>query len=282
MTDAQNETALEKIASEINAAHSVKGLPAAAKDDMQEAEAEVVALEAEDQPPVVVAPPAPTGPTPAIKLPWPASKLAFYEDWSKIDPTIWGSNFIGKTQNVSSSPVNISNGPNGLGLKLSSTGVGAEIDTRPVASAAKVGFTVSGEFVVESRVIGGVQKNWPGLWMVSVVNDATNREIDYYEGINGEITATLHWGQSSASQSPGLPLGKLTGDDTLDAYNTATEVSFYVNGVLIGTQEWGNAAGVDTEFYCIASIGCGSQSWNLPTEIPGLLTEAWRAVWVPA
>lgn len=239
-------------------------------------------------PPVVTPPVTSTTVTPSVAPPWDY-EVAFDEEWNegKLNPKVWAADFQGDTQNVSSSNDNISVGSNGLELALSSPSVGAAITSRP-NGAAKPGFAVALPLEVESQATlqgtNGKVDNWPGLWLVATLG-GTSWEVDYCEGINGQVTATLHvWTNNNQTDvaSRGLPLGQDAGEHVFTAILAdANEVTFAVDGKTIGTQSWPTPVAAGAEFYNLASIGTGDASWNDPEVIPGLLIERSRRIFVP-
>jgi hypothetical protein len=239
MTDASNEVALEKIASEINAAHSVKGLPKAAKNDMQTAEAEVIALEKADKPVV-----APTAPAPATGARVPL--VAAYADWvqvrdddfqamGKANPStgqvpagyalVAASQIMGSPGTVSADLISMD--ANGLHLQVGSQTEGTGIQG--------TGAGIKGPYYRETDMTLNPNANHPSSWTLTTRtgDDASiDGEVDETEGGWGEDTGTVHNGPESALYAYGPANLPGTSGGVVSTYNDDEQVTWYVNGVL--------------------------------------------------
>jgi hypothetical protein len=286
MTDAQNEVALEKIASEINTAHGVKGLPAAAKDDMQTAEAEVVALEKADEP--VVAPTAPVSPpvtpiapaTPATRVPM----MTQFADYVLVPGGDFEFASMPSSTGVLPGPeweltpeeqLGLSTSLAGLSL-VSGTGAIFQVtnaDGAGVGIDTKLGFGIKLPFYWEWGCTFPVTDNHAAIWLLTTRtgDDATIAgEDDAEEGGWGVDAETLHNGPTSAISVYGPDIAT-AGKHRAGQLVTATEVTTFVNGAQVGSPTaWNEPLPADTVCYpLITNIGAGGNAGTTSPTVVG-------------
>ena len=191
--------------------------------------------------------------------------LVFNDEFigTSLNSTYWSNSWFdgGRQNGVSTSADNVSVGGGYLTLRLSSSTVGASVNTNPSdhyeGNSAKTGFQfITG--VVEARINfpgnGTSLFNWPAFWTTGQSWPADG-ENDIAEVLGpGQVTVNYHSNSGSHNQGaiPGYWGGKF---HTYTLERLTTKSNVYYDGVLVksyASDDTGNAE------YIVINLGAGS------------------------
>jgi hypothetical protein len=195
---------------------------------------------------------------------------------TKLWAPVWFSN--GSTSNgtaMDSSNVSVSGGY--LNLEATTNGTGGLVSTNPSDGVSgHTGFQYAygyAEAKIYLPASGSSIANWPAWWTDGQAWPEDG-EQDIMEGLGGSACYHFHYGTGSGSSTGGCGSGSYTGWHTFGADWASGIVTYYYDGVKVGT----TTAGITSESqYLILENSTGSDSGPIVT--PADMMVAYVRVW---
>ena len=247
--------------------------------------------------------------TQALSITVTASSSAVYPSWdpgntqdwttqfddefteASLNTTYWGAGWqaktgisgpINSTEPVTYSSNNVSVSGGYLNLALigtSGAGMGACVTTNTNGTGGSTGFAASPPAAFEARInVQGATSggdvgiyNWPAFWTDGQSWPADG-EIDVLEGLDGYAAYHVHDSAGGPGGNVGA-LGDYIGWHTFGCYRTATEVTFYYDGVEVGSE----SANFSEPHYLILNYTTSPDAGD-PL---GTMQVDWVRVWTP-
>nr|WP_037600041.1 family 16 glycosylhydrolase [Streptacidiphilus rugosus] len=184
--------------------------------------------------------------------------------------TVSGPVNSNETQRYNSTNVTVSGG--NLNLALTSN-YGALVSTNPHDGRPSGGYEFTGPAVMEARIYTpGTTSvdNWPAFWSDGQ-NWPADGEIDAMEGLGGQLCYHVH----DNAGGPGGCTALSPGWHTYGAYwdSTAQVVTFYYDGVQVGSEPFQNAG--SPQYLILDNTSASSP-------VPGTMLVDWVRVWQPS
>ncbi len=163
-----------------------------------------------------------------------------------LNTSLWAPDWFGSGNSSNATTMlssNVSVGANGLALQLNGPQSGGLVssdpeDGQPGHTGFQIAPTPTKPVFVEFRATvpgstSGSVANWPALWLVGQTWPQDG-EIDVMEGLGGTAAYHIHYGSGSGTAQGGSA-NSTPGTHTYGALWTTTGVTFFYDGVAVGT-----------------------------------------------